>query len=310
LIYASFFRGGNTSRCLILEKMKMIKTPVIWNITNKCPYSCSFCCLDANSSTGDLSLEQKLKVIENLDVQNINLDISGGEPLMFDENLELIRTVSKKLGKDSISITSTGKGLERVNLESLSKYIYELGFTYDFPYEPSPDRPLGFNSNNLELARESRKTRIKTIAQTPLLKSNISKEIITEIYKNLSESEIDGILLIRFSESGRGIFQNKLSLNQDEINQAVYYYRNLEKEYGKPKIKITPSVKWGILGKVLTSLNVSNNGLLLSNSWSYILGGMPEDYTVLGDLTKEKFSKLVGRNVYQRFLIQLKRNLT
>mgnify|MGYP001460090584 CR=1 FL=1 len=40
----------------------MIQTPIIWNITNKCPYTCSFCCLDANSSTKDLSLEDKLKV--------------------------------------------------------------------------------------------------------------------------------------------------------------------------------------------------------------------------------------------------------
>lgn len=289
--------------------MKMIKTPIIWNVTNKCPYSCSFCCLDANSPTKDLSLEEKLAVVENIDVLNVSLDISGGEPLMFDENLELIRVISKKLGKDSISITSTGKGLERINLEDLSSHIYEVGFTYDFPHEPSPDRPLGYNSHNLELAREVKKVGIKTMAQIPLLRSNFSNDIIEEIYKNLSESRIDKLLLMRFSESGRGVSRKELSLNQDEINQSLYYYRQLEKEYGIPKIKITPSVKGKFLGKVLTSLNISNNGLLLSNPWSYTSGGIPEDYAVLGDLTKEKFLNLAGRNVYQRFLIQLRRNL-
>jgi MoaA/NifB/PqqE/SkfB family radical SAM enzyme len=64
----------------------MIKTPIIWNVTNKCPYSCSFCCLDANSSTRDLSLEGKLAVVENIDILNVSLDVSGGEPLMSDEN--------------------------------------------------------------------------------------------------------------------------------------------------------------------------------------------------------------------------------
>ena len=287
----------------------MIKTPIIWNVTNKCPYSCSFCCLDANSPTKDLTLEKKLAVVENIDVLNVSLDISGGEPLMFDENLELIRVISKKLGKDLISITSTGKGLERINLEDLSSYVYEVGFTYDFPHEPSPDRPLGYNSHNLELAREVKKVGIKTMAQIPLLRSNFSKEIIEEIYKNLFESRIDKLLLMRFSESGRGASRKELSLNQEEIDQSLYYYRQLEKEYGMPQIKITPSVKGKFLGRILTSLNISNNGLLLSNPWSYTSGGIPEDYVVLGDLTKEKFSNLASRNIYQRFLIQLRRNL-
>jgi MoaA/NifB/PqqE/SkfB family radical SAM enzyme len=289
--------------------MKMIKTPIIWNVTNKCPYSCSFCCLDANSPTRDLSLEGKLAVVENIDILNVSLDVSGGEPLMSDENLKLIKMISKKLGKDSISITSTGKGLERINLEDLSSYVCEVGFTYDFPHEPSPDRPLGYNSHNLELAREVKKVGIRTMAQVPLIRSNFSKEIIEEIYKNLYESGIDKLLLMRFSESGRGVSRKELSLNQEEINQSLCYYRQLENEYGIPQIKITPSVKGKFLGRVLTSLNISNNGLLLSNPWSYTSGGMPEEYAVLGDLTKEKFSNIAGRNVYQRFLIQLRRNL-
>lgn len=289
--------------------MKMIKTPVIWNITNKCPYSCSFCCLDANSPTKDISLEEKLAVIENIDVLNVSLDISGGDPLMFDENLELIRRISKKLGKDSISITSTGKGLERINLEDLSSHVCEVGFTYDFPHEPSPDRPLGYNSHNLELAREVKKAGIRTMAQVPLIRSNFSKEIIEEIYKNLYEIGADKLLIMRFSESGRGISRKELSLNQNEIDQSLGHYRQLEKEYGTPKIRTTPSVKGKFLGKILTSLNISNNGLLLSNPWSYTSGGVPEDYAVLGDLTNEKFSNMAGRNVYQRFLIQLRRNL-
>ncbi len=95
-------------------------------MTNKCLYSCYFCCLDANSPTKDLSLGEKLAVIENIDILNVSLDISGGEPLMSDENLELIKVISKKLGKDSISITSTGKGLERINLEDLFRWKPDL----------------------------------------------------------------------------------------------------------------------------------------------------------------------------------------
>ena len=141
----------------------MIQTPIIWNVTNKCPYTCSFCCLDANSSTKDISLEDKLKIIENLDSETIKIDFSGGEPLMDLENLEILRIISRKFGREKISVTSTGKGLERVDLEELAKYVSEVGFTYDFPRESFPDRPLGYNKHNLKSAKYVSERGIETL---------------------------------------------------------------------------------------------------------------------------------------------------
>ncbi len=258
--------------------------PIIWNVTNKCPYSCSFCCLDANSSIGDLSLEDKLKVIENLDSETIRIDFSGGEPLIDLENLEILKVLSEKFGRERISITSTGKDLERVDLEELVNYVSEVGFTYDFPRESFPDRPRGYNKHNLELAKEVSERGIETIAQTPLIKPNTAPEIIKEIYRNLNKSKIDKLLLMRFSESERGASRTDLSLNQRKINNVLKRYKNLEAKYGSPKIKITPSIKGESVGKIFTSLNISNQGLLLSNPWSYNSKGKPEEYCVLGNL--------------------------
>jgi len=101
----------------------MIETPIIWNITNKCPYDCSFCCLDANSPVQDISLEDKLKIVRNLDSDSIRIDVSGGEPLIDEENILVMRELAKKFGRDKVSITSTGKGLVRVNLKELGNYV-------------------------------------------------------------------------------------------------------------------------------------------------------------------------------------------
>jgi MoaA/NifB/PqqE/SkfB family radical SAM enzyme len=287
----------------------MIQTPIIWNITNRCPYNCSFCCLDANSSVQDASLEDKLKIVENLDSPPIRIDFSGGEPLLEEENLIVLKKLAEKFGRERISITSTGKGLERIDLEELRTYVIEVGFTYDFPTEPSPDRPLGFNRHNLLLAREASKKGIKTLAQTPLIKSNIDPSVIKEIYLNLRAEGINELLLMRFSESGRGNSRRDLSLNQNKINKAVRNYRRLEQIYGSPRIKITPSIKGKVVGRILTSLNISNGGLLLSSPWSYDSVGRPKERYVLGDLTKDKLSYLAGAKVYQRFLTQLRRNI-
>ncbi len=286
-----------------------MQTPIIWNITNKCPYSCSFCCLDANSSVQDISLEDKLKIVRNLDSDSILIDVSGGEPLIDRENLRIIKELAEKFGRERISVTATGKGLERVDLTELGDYISEVGFTYDFPMEPSPDRPVGYNQHNLELAREVSKRGIKTMAQTPLTKSNISPSILERIYLNLRKAGINNLLLIRFSDSGRGDSRNELHLTQKELNDAVKFYRRLESFYDFPKIKITPAIKGRLFGKVLTSLNITNNGLLLSNPWSYNSQGRPRKEYVLGDLTQEKLSDLAGAKVYQRFLTQLRRNI-
>ncbi len=287
----------------------MIQTPIIWNVTNKCPYTCSFCCLDANSSIGDLSLEDKLKVIENLDSETIRIDFSGGEPLVDSENLEILKVLSEKFGRERISITSTGKGLERVDLEEIAGYVSEVGFTYDFPRESFPDSPRGYNKYNLELAKKVSERGIETMAQTPLIKPNTAPEIIEEIYRNLNKSKIDKLLLMRFSESGRGASRTDLSLNQRKINNVLKRYKNLEAKYGSPKIKITPSIKGESVGKIFNSLNISNQGLLLSNPWSYNPKGEPEEYCILGNLIKDRLSRIAGANVYQRFFTQLRRNV-
>jgi len=103
----------------------MIEIPIIWNITNKCPYDCSFCCLSANSDVQDISLEDKLKIVRNLDSKSIRID-SGGEPLINKENLRIIKELSKKFGKERISVTSTSRGLERVDLTEFRDYVSEL----------------------------------------------------------------------------------------------------------------------------------------------------------------------------------------
>jgi len=147
------------------------------------------------------------------------------------------------------------------------------------------------------------------MAQTTLTKSNINFSVLEKIYLNLREFGIDCILLIRFSKSGRGDSRKDLCLTQEEVNEAVKFYRRLEFSYTFPRIKITPAIKGNLVGKVLTSLNISNNGLLLSNPWSYDSWGRPYEKYVLGDLTKERLSNLAGAKVYQRFLTQLRKNI-
>jgi len=94
----------------------MQKIPLIWNITQACPWNCSFCCINAHylplSSESleteleeikrkkvELPLEDKLKIVDNLDIEAFDIDISGGEPLLFRENVEIIKKLSSSVKK-------------------------------------------------------------------------------------------------------------------------------------------------------------------------------------------------------------------
>jgi len=136
---------------------KMIRSQIIWNLTRACPWSCPSCIVNAKKvsldnldktykemiETGEeLSLENKLKIVDNLDLPDIKVDLSGGDPLIFAENFEILRELSRKIGRNKVSITTTSKGLNFVNSKILIDIVEEIGFSYDFPKEPPPTRPL------------------------------------------------------------------------------------------------------------------------------------------------------------------------
>lgn len=293
-------------------KIEMVKTPIIWNITRNCFWNCSYCCISANENSQkniELSLKDKLRIVRNIDSKDVSMDVSGGDPLISQDNLEILRELSRTLGKENLSITTTGKGLGSVDLDFLVKIIGEVGFTYDFPYEPPPDRPLGYNSSNLTAIGNIVQRGIRTLAQIPLTKNNISDEIIQKIYKDLNEMGVEKLLLMKFFEAGRGIERSDLTLTQEENKNAIKNYRSLERKYGSPKVRIIPSLRGKIFEKFFNSLNITSQGLLLSTPWAYNIDGEPHKEVILGDLKTKKLSELSGRNVYQRFLTQLNRNI-
>ncbi|MBW6442767.1 radical SAM protein [Patescibacteria group bacterium] len=278
--------------------------PLIWNITKACPWNCSFCCINAyylpsfesletelekiKRKGVELSLEDKLKVVDNLDLESFDIDISGGEPLLFRENVEVIRRLSKKFGRDNISITTTGRGLALVDKNALKDIIREVGFTYDSPYEPNSLRPKGYNSSNLEQIKQVVQIGgMRTMAQIPLTKLNVDEEIIKDIYRNLTDAGVERLHLMKFFPVGRGAHRLDLSLTNQEYQTAIDIYQKLESFEG-PRVYVQNAL--GDSDKNSSHLNITFRGLLLSDPWAYDPHGEPLEESILGDLRYQKFS--------------------
>ena len=102
----------------------------------------------------ELTLEQKLSTIDNIDVESTRLDISGGDALVVPENMEVLRYASGKLGRHNVTLTATGVGLGQVDIEEVCGLIGEFNFTFDSASAADiAHRSERYASPNLKVAR-------------------------------------------------------------------------------------------------------------------------------------------------------------
>lgn len=90
----------------------------IWEITHQCNYNCSYCIFSCNSKKidGELTTEECYHIIDELVLHNFNhLKITGGEPFIRKDILEILKYASERLITD-ISTNASLITLEKVEL--------------------------------------------------------------------------------------------------------------------------------------------------------------------------------------------------
>jgi len=91
---------------------------VIWNLTKACPWDCAICCMSAihvcettkfmvqqrQKDRGlELRLNEKLAVLKQVCDLNCEIDFSGGDPLYFEEDFQVIDQATRWLPSNKIS---------------------------------------------------------------------------------------------------------------------------------------------------------------------------------------------------------------
>jgi MoaA/NifB/PqqE/SkfB family radical SAM enzyme len=313
------------------------KVDIIWNITRVCPWDCAQCCVDAyhvtarggvaNIAYGGLSstittprrgqlfddaaaelsrlgleitLDEKLAVLDHLDGFDAEIDFSGGDPLVVTENLEVIRHASATLGRGNVSITATGAGMARYDAALLARYIHQIEFTYDGAGDDL-GRPRGYNRSNLAKAREFRRYGCATKAQAPLTPLNVRPESLRRLYLNLHEAEIDTLLVMRTFPVGRGVrTSGEPALGADDYRAAIGVLRDMEATYGAPRIRLQCALRHleGAHGEnpcdlLRESFGITNDGRLQLSAWAWDERGRPFEDWILGDLRRQSLREIL-----------------
>ncbi len=275
----------------------------IWNLTRACPWDCEICCvsdLHVCSTTKyfvqrtqkdegkELVLPEKLTVLKSLADKDFEIDFSGGDPLYYDEDFQVVEQATRWLPSEKISVSMTGSGINEIKLELLRK-VGAVEFTLDnLPGTENPYRPRGYNLASMMAMKKCVSVGVKVRAITVLSSSTISRKNLKDVYWWLCENRILEWELLRFYPVGRGAnFIEFVPPNSDYL-KTMEFLRGL---HGFTKIFFQHSLRI-LEGNLRCSAGIDSIGILPDGqitacAWAidnnccpfkdFYLGKLPED---------------------------------
>lgn len=231
------------------------KLSVIYDITKKCPWDCSICCMGASSGcdalVGELSLERKLSLMDDLkkvdQFRDVSIDFSGGEIFTNMENVLVVEKAASLLGKERVGISTSGFLVNDRLAERLSHCISECEMTMDVvPGQSYVLRPKGYAIAAAKAIPHFKKYDISVGIQTVLAHSNCNEAMLRDIYEYLCEVGVDRWSLLKFYPSGRGANYAFEVLSKAEEEWAVKFISEMDEANNssqKPEIDFHYTMK-------------------------------------------------------------------
>lgn len=181
----------------------LMKVKIVWNLTNKCPFKCAICAASANlREEKQINKTNILKSIISIGKNNVCIDFSGGDPLSNKEDIKLIKKTTKIIGKENVSVSTTGLSLEKLSDEEILELSQNYDLTYDFPikYNELDKRDKRYNYKNIEQGRRIKNLGLALNIFIPL--QNLEEYLIDELVKDLIELNPNSISIIRLMPVG------------------------------------------------------------------------------------------------------------
>lgn len=204
---------------------------VVWNLTNSCPFNCPMCVASANTRReNNIDKGKILQSLLSVPKEKLTIDFSGGDPLFLPENIEIVKKASSILGKDNISISSTGLSIAKLSDEDLISLSSSYDMTYDFPkkYVQYDIRDKRYNPINFEQCKRLIKLGLSVDIFVPI--RDISFTYYDELAKDLCEINPESINLLKCMP----LNERFDTQNIDSIKFADYLTATLRK-YGYSK---------------------------------------------------------------------------
>lgn len=281
---------------------------IIWNITNKCGYSCEVCATYSNRN--ELDIEGKtnaLKSILSVGGQNIKeIDFSGGDPLYETDSIQIIHDAINILGKEKISVTTTGKGIDNaVKLgKDLSCLLYNCEVTID-ALEQFSDYLRNDSSyviTNQNAIRGVDKNITNLTINIPILNPKMDEEDIRGLVTAISEINVMNISVNLIILMNVGRRSSCSSSNEYFLDYFVRIFSECARNVGIKNIHIHCALRGKILENQCNMLNdkigIDCSGNVFACAWGAYINGydkenISENPFYIGNLLEKTLSEIL-----------------
>lgn len=281
----------------------------IWNLTNKCPWDCKFCCVSAKQATiaskkagleqpayEELGLESKMEILSQLIENGIKIDFSGGDALYFEDDYAVIGKAVECLPKNMINVSTTGVVFNKRKFDMLTR-VGKVEMTLDnLDSVANPWRPKGYNTASMRALKKLAAAGIRCSAVTILYPLTAARENLASLHRWLCENRIPQWDILKFSPVGRGSQYADLILPDKEYLETMQFVERLG---GPIRIAFQHSLR-ALAGKCACraareTIGILPDGVVVSCAWALDHEGRPLNGFCLGKLPEEKLSGILKR---------------
>lgn len=211
---------------------------ITWNITKKCLFDCSICA--TRNRRHELSSSQKLAVFYSLrDIGSYHiseLDFAGGDPLVDESSRRIILLAQDLLGKDTITVTTTWRGIEAVPKQELHLFLYSCELSVDITHSTSIRKELEYSAGNLRAIKQYSDYINHLTINTPIIDDDVTEMDIQVICQQLNKIiEVVNnvrIVVIRLMPVGN------LDGSLIQLHRSPFLTINYLRKYLDPRIEI------------------------------------------------------------------------
>ncbi|HCU38453.1 MAG TPA: hypothetical protein DGT21_24450 [Armatimonadetes bacterium] len=270
----------------------------IVSLTLDCPHACSICAVNARCTRGlaaaaaedTARADALIAAIHDLRrLGDVSLDFSGGDPLSFPCWREVVTASSQVVGRDAVSVSTTGTLLDDAALEVLERTAGEVYLTV----ETVRDGRVSCRSRRsvpdawAALDRMRQSHLVRGVALVLRASLNLSRDHLVRLYDALAEVGVSALLVLRFMPVGRASVLPHEMLSRHGTLVALDILRDLERAEG-PRIRLHRLLH-PLLGEPMIccgarDIYLSANGIVTDCPWAIDPSGAALPEFVLGSI--------------------------
>jgi len=275
----------------------------IWNLTNVCPWSCSFCCMSAvsakskKSNINVLTFEEKMQILHILVDNGVKIDFSGGDPLYYPDDFSVIESATKILPPEMIDVSMTGVDFNSSKL-ALVKKVGKVEISIDNPPSTINEyRPKGFNSSAISVLDKLVRAGIFCSGVITLYPVTATKNNLLALYSLLCETKVPKWNILRYYLVGKGAsLENELYMRDDDLLSAMDFLDSLS---GFTEIAFQHSLRV-LRGEYKChagnkAIGILPNGVVVACGWALDSNSRPLPGFELGKLPEDNFTAILKR---------------